>query len=181
MQPVRLKPAHTALPLICSSPPPVKWSAKSRKRISTCESYASFDAAAPQLIIAKARGSDQQRAQERNSTCESYLFQFEWIISPPVALQLIKDKARGRLELDLLSVVNGGPNASSCEMTSLDEWVEVLAMAEKVECHCFDRFAANCSFAKQQIIAIHINRFKNLLFIAVCKAQAGTHCWYKVS
>ena len=37
----------------------------------------SIDAAALQLIIAKARGSDQQRAQERNSTCESYLFQFE--------------------------------------------------------------------------------------------------------
>ena len=38
-------------------------------------------------------------------------------------------------------------------LTSLDE--EILAMAEKVECH---GFAANCSFAKQQkIIAIHIN------------------------
>ncbi len=83
----------------------------------------------------------------------SHLFQFEWIISPPAAL---KNKARDRLELDLLSViVNRGPSASSCKMTSLDEWVEVLAMAEKVECHCFDRFAANCSFAKQQIIAIN--------------------------
>ena len=56
-------------------------------------------------------------------------------------------------------------------MTSLDE--EILAMAEKVECHGFAAnysfatmaekvdchgFAANCSFAKQQIIAIHINK-----------------------
>ncbi len=52
-------------------------------------------------------------------------------------------------------------------------------MAEKVECHCFDGFAANCSFAKQQIIAIHINKglvIKNLLFCAACKTQARTHC-----
>ena len=58
-------------------------------------------------------------------------------------------------------------------MTSLDE--EILAMAEKVECLRFDRFAANCSFAKQQIIAIH--KIKDqLLFFAFCKAQASTHC-----
>jgi len=38
-------------------------------------------------------------------------------------------------------------------MTSLDE--EILAMTEKVECLGFDRFAARCLLAKQQIIAIH--------------------------
>ena len=52
-------------------------------------------------------------------------------------------------------------------------------MAEKVKCLRFDRFAANCSFAKQQIIAIHINIgsvFKKSLFFAAWKAQASTHC-----
>jgi len=52
-------------------------------------------------------------------------------------------------------------------------------MADKVECRGFDQFAANCSFAKQQIIAIHINIgsvFQNLLFFAAWKAQASTHC-----
>ena len=52
-------------------------------------------------------------------------------------------------------------------MTSLDE--EILAMAEKVECLRFDRFAANCLFAKQQIIAIHKEYvFMNLLFFEAC-------------
>ena len=63
-------------------------------------------------------------------------------------------------------------------MTSLDE--KILAMTEKVECLWFDWYAASCSFANQQIIAIHLNKgslLKNVLFLAACETQVTTHCF----
>ena len=63
-------------------------------------------------------------------------------------------------------------------MTSLDE--KVLAMTEKIECLWFDSYAASCSFAKLQIIAIHLNKgslLKNDLYLAACKTQVSTHCF----